>query len=310
MERVAPKKQQFDSLMQMMAAFPNEQSAVDHFTAIRWKNGAYCPACGSTKVYHFADLRTHKCGDCRKRFSIKVGTIFEDSKIELRKWMMAVWLVTSHKKGIASTQLAKDIGVTQKTAWFMLHRLRHAAATKSFNAPLSGEVSVDETAIGGLEKNKHASKRKHLGTGSIGKTIVMGLVAKSGEVRAGVIAGVGGAVLKTVVRAHVAKGSVLVTDQWAGYRGLGAEYDHRTVNHTVGEYVTEDGFTTNGVESLWALFKRQYHGTHHWISPKHLDRYIIEMTYRLNRRLMGEGERVNSLLEDASGRLTYKALIA
>ncbi len=123
----ASKKQPFETLFQMMAAFPDEQAAIDHFTAIRWRDGAYCPLCGSTKVYHFSDQRTHKCGDCRKRFSIKVGTIFEDSKIELRKWMMAIWLITSHKKGIASTALAKDIGVTQKTAWLMLHRLRYAA---------------------------------------------------------------------------------------------------------------------------------------------------------------------------------------
>ena len=301
--------QQFDTLYQMMAAFPDEQTAIDHFTAIRWKDGAYCPLCGSTKVYHFSDKRTHKCGDCRKRFSIKVGTIFEDTKIELRKWMMAVWLVTSHTKGVASTQLAKDIGVTQKTAWFMLHRLRHAAATKSFNAPLSGEIAVDETAIGGKEKNKHASKRKHLGRGLIGKTIVMGMVQADGEVRAGVIDNADSKTLHSVIHAHVAPGSVVVTDQHRGYRNLSPTFDHKTVNHALGEYV-KDGFTTNAVESLWALFKRQYHGTHHWISPKHLDRYIIEMTYRLNRRLMGEGERVNSLLENASGRLTYKDLIA
>ena len=135
---------QFDTLMQLITALPDEQSAIDHFTAIRWSNGSYCSLCGSTKVYHFSDKRTHKCGDCRKRFSIKVGTIFEDSKIELRKWLMAIWLITSHKKGVASTTLAKDIGVTQKTAWFMLHRLRHAARTQSFNRPLDREVEIVE----------------------------------------------------------------------------------------------------------------------------------------------------------------------
>lgn len=133
----------------MMMVFPDEQAAIDHFTAIRWKHGAFCPHCGSVKVYHFSDNRTHKCGDCRKRFSIKVGTIFEDSKIGLREWMLAVWLITGHKKGIASTQLAKDIGVTQKTAWFMLQRLRYAAQTKSFNRPLEDEIEADETFIGG-----------------------------------------------------------------------------------------------------------------------------------------------------------------
>src|SRR6188474_1799437 len=145
----------FKSLFDLVRAIPDEQTAIDHFTAIRWRNGAFCPYCGSTKVYDFSDKRTHKCGDCRKRFSIKVGTIFEDSKIPLRKWMAAIWLITSHKKGIASTTLARDIRVTQKTAWFMLHRLRHAARTKSFNRPLSGVVEGDTTFIGGKERNRH-----------------------------------------------------------------------------------------------------------------------------------------------------------
>jgi transposase-like protein len=178
MEKIAPKKQQFETLIQMMSAFPDEQTAIDHLTAIRWKGGAFCPLCGSAKVYHFSDKRTHKCGDCRKRFSIKVGTIFEDSKIELRKWMMAIWLITAHKKGIASTQLAKDIGVTQKTAWFMLHRLRFAAQTKSFNRPLDGEVEADETFIGGKEKNKHAWQRTGGKQGGKGKVIVLGILER------------------------------------------------------------------------------------------------------------------------------------
>ena len=145
MSATRAKRQHFDTLWQMMQAFPDEQSAIDHFTAIRWKQGPSCPYCGSARVYHFSDGRNHKCGDCRKRFSIKVGTIFEDSKIPLRTWMMAIWLLTSHKKSVASTTLARDLGVTQKTAWFMLHRLRYAAQTKSFNRRLEGEIGVDET---------------------------------------------------------------------------------------------------------------------------------------------------------------------
>lgn len=160
--------QQFDSLLALTEAFPDEQTCVDHLRAIRWKNGAFCPYCGSVKVYHFSDHKNHKCGDCRKRFSIKVGTIFQDTKLPLRKWFMAIWLITSHKKGIASTQIAKDLGITQKSGWFVLHRLRHAARTKSFNMPLSGVVEADETFVGGKNKNKHNDKRRPGGRGGIG----------------------------------------------------------------------------------------------------------------------------------------------
>ncbi|MFD2779944.1 IS1595 family transposase [Novosphingobium pokkalii] len=146
-------------MLEMMREAPDEQSAIDHFTAIRWKNGAFCPHCNSDRIYCFSDQRTHKCGHCRKRFSIRVGTIFEDSKLPLRTWLLAIWLITSHKKGIASTQLAKDLGITQKSAWFVLHRLRYAAQTRSFNRPLSGEVEADETFIGGEQMNKHSWQR-------------------------------------------------------------------------------------------------------------------------------------------------------
>jgi transposase-like protein len=301
----------FNSLLELVDAFPNEQACIDHLRGIRWAGGSFCPYCGSTRVYDFSDKRTHKCGDCRQRFSIKVGTVFEDSKLPLRKWFMAIWLMTSHKKGIASTQLAKDLRVTQKTAWFVLHRLRYAAAQKGFSEPMTGEVAVDETAIGGLEKNKHAHKRKHVGRGLVGKMIVMGLVAKNGEVRAGVIQRTDSKTLNGVIDANVAPGSVVVTDTYLGYSKLAPHFVHKTVNHRAGEYVSPEGHTTNPVEALWSLFKRQYHGTHHWISAKHLDRYVGEMAYRLNRRDLLEGERVNDLISQTCGRrLKYKELIA
>lgn len=301
--------QTFDTLIQMMAAFPNEQLAIDHFTAIRWKDGAFCPYCGSVRVYHFSDKRTHKCGDCRRRFSIKVGTIFEDSKIELRVWLMAIWLITSHKKGIASTTLAKDLGVTQKTAWFMTQRLRYAIRTKSFNAPLEGVVEADEMYHGGRERNKHAGKRTGGKQGGSGKVAVVGLLQREGELRTTVAPDTKGHTLQGIIKANVLAGSNLMTDSHHGFSRLGSIYIHERVNHTMGEYV-RGSFHTNGIESVWALFKRQIIGTHHFLSAKHFGRYLGEMTWRFNRRKMDEGSRVNALLEAATGRLKYKELIA
>jgi transposase-like protein len=151
---------QFDSLLELMQVFGDEQACIDHLRAIRWKNGAFCPYCGAVKVYHFSDNQTHKCSDCRQRFSIKVGTIFEDTKLPLSKWFAAIWMVTSDKKDIASTQLEKDLKITQKSAWFILHRLRYAAKTKSFNRPLRGAVESDETFIDGTDKNRRSKDRK------------------------------------------------------------------------------------------------------------------------------------------------------
>lgn len=177
---------QFESLTGLLKRFPDEQSCIDHLTEIRWQDGAFCPHCGSMKVYHFKDLRTHKCGDCRQRFSIKVGTIFEDTHIPLHKWFIAIYLITSPKKGISSVQLGKDLGVTQKTAWFMNHRLREATKTKAFNAPLKNSVEVDETYIGGKERNKHASKRTAGARGRSLKTkaTAVALVEHGGQLRA------------------------------------------------------------------------------------------------------------------------------
>lgn len=303
--------QQFDSLFDMIKAFPDEMTCIKHFEALRWADGAYCPHCGSVKVYHFSDGKMHKCGDCRKRFSIKVGTIFEDSKVPLQKWFMAIWLITSHKKGIASTQLAKDISVTQKTAWFMLHRLRHAARTKSFNAPLDGTVEADETFVGGKEKNKHNSKKLKAGRGAVGKTPVLGVKSRDGEVRFEKAEELTGGVAKDMVRRNVKAGTVLITDEARAYQGLDGEFNHYTVNHSAGEYVRHYFFHTNSIESAWALLKRQIIGIHHFVSPKHLQRYLDEMMFRQNRRDVGEGNRVNMLLGGTVGkRLRYKELIA
>ena len=200
---VSPKD--FTSLLELTTAIPDEAAAIAHFTAIRWKNGEYCPYCGHDKIYHFSNLRSHKCAQCKARFSIKVGTIFEDSNLPLRTWMLAVWYISSHKKGIASTQLAKDLGVTQRTAWFMMHRLRHAARTRSFNRRLKGDVEVDETFVGGKDKNRVTRKR-----GMKAKAIVPGKLERSGELRAHTIDSL--IRIPKEVSKHIEPGSRLLTD--------------------------------------------------------------------------------------------------
>ena len=302
--------QEFNSLIDMMKVFNDEQACIDHITAIRWRGGAFCPHCGSTRVYHFKDSRSHKCGDCRKRFSIRVGTIFEDSKLSLQKWLIAIYLVTSHKKGVASTTLAKDLGITQKSAWFVLQRLRHAAKTRSFNKHLSGDVEVDETFIGGKEKNKHAKDRKGGTQGGAGKPVVLGMLERGGDIRAMHVPNLQSRNVKAVINEHVERGSYVHTDEHRSFRGLGDQFEHVSVNHSAGDYVRDYFIHTNGIEGAWSLFKRQIIGIHHWISVKHLSMYLDEMTYRYNRRHMDEGERVNDFMMRISGRLTYKELIA
>jgi transposase-like protein len=293
----------FTSLYSLFAAIPDEKAAVAYFRAIRWKSGEHCPYCGGTTIYHFSDGKTFKCGACRQRFSIRVGTIFEDSKIELRKWLAAIWLITSHRKGIASAQLARDLGVTQKTGWFMLHRLRHAARTRSFNRPLRGIVEADEAFFGGKDRNKHAHKR-----GQDDKIVVFGLLERGGELRAGPVSS-----LKDVRREiidNVEPKANLMTDEWPGYRGLDGRFNHHTVNHGAGEYVKHFYAHVNGIEGVWSLLKRQIYGIHHWVSAKHLHRYVSEAVWRYNRRSVEDGNRIAEFLGRADGRLTYADLIA
>ena len=253
--------QNFDSLFDLMEAFPDEQACVDHLRAIRWRDGEFCPHCGSNKIYHFSDRKTFKCGDCRDRFSIKVGTIFADTKLPLRKWFMAIWMITNHPKGIASVTLAKDLKITQKSAWFMLHRLRHAARTNSFNAPLKGDIEADTTFVGGKEKNKHADKRTPGSQGGANKAVVLGIVERDGELRTVHVPDAKAKTLQGEVVKNVTKGAAILTDEDRSFIGLDRDYTHLSVNHSQGEYVRLGGFVhVNTAESVWALLNRQIFG--------------------------------------------------
>lgn len=301
---------EFSSLYELMEAFPHEQACLDHLRAIRWKNGEFCPYCGHDKLYHFSDNRTFKCAQCRQRFSIKVGTIFEDTKLPLRKWYMAIWMITSHKKGIASTTLARDLKITQKSAWFVLHRLRHAVRTRSFNKPLDGIVETDTTFVGGKEKNKHAHKRTPGSQGGANKAVVLGVIEREGELRTAHVADTKAETIHGYVKANVKKGATMMTDEDPSFVGMDGHFMVHSVKHSAGEYVRHYCLHINGMEGVWSLFKRQIYGIHHWVSDKHLSRYLSEMTWRFNRRDSEEGPRVNELLASVSGRLRYRELIA
>ncbi len=302
---------QFNSLFDLMDAFPDEQSCIDHLRSIRWAKGESCPHCGGVRIMHFSDKKTFKCSDCRERFSIKVGTIFQDTKLPLRKWFMAIWLITNHPKGVASTTLAKDLSITQKSAWFVLHRLRHAARTPSFSAPLSDTVEADTTFVGGKEKNKHANKKTPGSQGGANKAVVFGMIERDGELRTEHVADAKAKTLQDVVRKNVTAKSAILTDEDRSFVGLGKDYLHLAVNHSTGEYVRLGGFVhTNSIEAVWALLKRQIYGIHHWVSDKHLKRYLAEMTWRYNRRDRGVTDRMNALFACVEGPMPYKVLTA
>lgn len=300
------------TLQQAIKFFSDDLTCIRLIASRRWQDGvAICPKCESKNNTFMESRKVWQCKNkaCKKQFSVKVGTIFEDSPIGLDKWLTAVWLITNAKNGISSYGIHRAIGVTQKTAWFMLHRIRLAMQNGSFEK-LSGEVEADETFFGGKARNMHKSKREKLikGRGSVGKTAVFGALERKGRVLAKVIENTNRETLHSEVKEKVKTGSKLFTDEWLSYRGLDESYIHEVINHGI-EYV-KGNVHTNGIENFWSCLKRTLKGTYVSVEPFHLSRYLDEQVFRFNERKGNDKDRFLEVMNAVSGkRLTYNELI-
>lgn len=299
------------SLYEFFKKFPDEEAARTFFEVKRWSNGKYCPHCGSISVAECKDHKPmpYRCKDCRKHFSVRTGTTLEESRLPLQKWLMAIYMMTTARKGIPSTQMARELGITQKSAWFLAHRIRESWLANKPNDDnrLDGDVEVDETFIGGKEKNKHAHNKIKLGRGSVGKFIVVGMKQRDGKVIVETALDTTARTLKSFIYKNVVSGSNVHTDNFTAYRGL-TGYNHNVVNHSVGEYVRQQ-VHTNGIESFWALLKRGYYGIFHYMSFKHLHRYINEFAFRHNTANFGTLHFIEKTAARMTNhRLTYEEL--
>ena len=295
-------------VMELLDMFPHEESARKWFEALRWPNGErHCPRCGSknTKTVPNENPMPYHCGDCRKYFSVRTGTVMRSSKTPLRKWVVAMYLMTTNLKGVSSMKLHRDLGIAQSTAWTMAQKIREGWIR---DMKFEGTVEVDEVYIGGKEKNKHNSKKSHT-RGPSGKEAVVGIKdRKANKVVAKHVPNLTKEEIQGFIGENVSRKAMVYTDEHKSYSGL--PFEHESVNHSVGEYVRKQAHT-NGIESFWAVLKRGYIGTYHRISPKHLDRYVTEFSGRHNVRELDTIDQMSLLAKGMVGkRLSYKELVS
>lgn len=299
------------NLKDLMSKFKDEAACREYLVQQRWNGIPECPYCGCRKSYRIEAGKRFKCAnkECYKKYSVTVGTIFEASNIPLSTWFAAIYFVTAHKKGISSVQLAKNLGITQKSSWFLIHRIRESLREK---APLllTKEVQADEAYIGGQEIYKHENKKaKNAHEANANKMPVVGIIETGGRVVTKVMAWITKKSIEDFILTHVERPAVLVTDGLASYTKVGRKFDHIIINKDAGQRKIGK-FHTNGIENYWSQFSRMLHGTYHQISDKHLQRYCDEMAYRFNSRKLYDGFRFLVTFHQIEGRLTYKNLIA
>jgi transposase-like protein len=301
------------TLQQAIIFFADADRCFEYAVNLRWQDGVItCPRCGSDRNSFVQTRKLWHCKGCRKQFTIKVGTVMEDSPIGLDKWMGAMWMLANCKNGVSSYEIHRALGITQKTAWFLLHRIRTAMNDTTGKIGGNGPVEMDETFVGGKVKNMHKSKRP-IGPGASGKpvgstakTIVVGMVERGGRVKAGVVLDRTNQTLDALTKANVADGATLITDEWSGYHGTA--YEHAVINHAV-EYVNGH-IHTNGIENFWSCLKRGLNGTYISVEPAHLDAYVVEQVYRYNNRKdSNDRKRFEGVMAAVAGkRLTYSGL--
>ena len=288
--------------------FPNQKAAIQLFEEERWPDGVICPHCDSPKTKPIPSRSRHQCNACRKQFSVRTNTVFEHSRIPLHKWLYAMYLIQTARKGISSIQLSVELGISQPAAWFLQHRLREAMDIKA--EKLSGVVEIDEVYLGGIEKNKHAKRKRRKGRGTADKQSVLGMRERGGRTVAHPVPNTTRKVFEEAVSSAVEEGSVIYSDELPSYDNLQGAYQHEFVKHSRGEYVRDD-VSTNSIESVWAVLKRGYKGVYHHWNPKNAHRYVNKFVLRMNEGNVHNPTmvRLRHIIRNAVGkRLTYKEL--